>query len=95
MADLHVWTTGEDWVVAESAQDATQCMCEQLGCEPEEFDAEEHEWRRLDDAAILSVWCDPDGDIACHGEDGCGPVERSVTDWIKREGRGFLATANW
>ncbi len=80
---LSVWTDGEDWVVAESAEDATAIWTEHYG-EP----AEELHWKRWDDVRTLSVFdFDEDGNVH--------KVMRPCAEWIAQNGRGWLCSVNY
>ena len=80
---LSVWSDGEDWVVAESAEDATAIWTEHYG-EP----AEELYWKRWDDGRTLSVF-DFDEDDNVH------KVMRPCAEWIAQNGRGWLCSVNY
>jgi len=80
---LAVWTDGEDWVVAESAEDATAIWKEHYG-EP----AEELSWKRWDDNRTLSVFdFDTDAEVR--------KVSRPCSGWIAQNGRGWLCSVNY
>lgn len=78
---LQVWTDGEDWVVAESAEDAMMVMVEHAGS----CDSDLSEWKALPDGETLRVTVEDD------------PAERyakTCAEWAA-EGRGHLASVNW
>ena len=80
---LSVWHDGDDWVIAESAEDATAIWTEYYG-EP----AEELHWKRWEDSRTLSVFdFDEDGNVQ--------KVMRPCAEWIAKNGRGWLCSVNY
>ena len=80
---LSVWHDGEDWIIAESAEDATVVWAEHYG-EP----AEELRWKRWDDNRTLSMFDFGD-------DDEVTKVTRTCAEWIAGNGRGWLCGANY
>ena len=60
MADLQVWTDGEDWVVAESAEDAVAVMMESVGTDDPFEITEASKWKVLANDKTLRVTVDDD-----------------------------------
>lgn len=85
MADLQVWTDGEDWVVAESAEDAVAVMMEIIGTDDPAEITEASKWKVLANDKTLRVTVDDD------------PAEHHIktcAEWAA-EGRGHFASVNW
>ena len=80
---LSVWTDGEDWIIAESAEDATAIWTEHYG-----ESAEELSWKRWEDDRTLSVF-DFDTD------DEVRKVTYSCSKLIAQNGRGWLCSVNY
>ena len=109
--DLHMWTAdNEEWVIAESAEEARDLYCAMSGATPESGDPNaadggthvEH-WTPLADERRLArrEEC-PERHgkgVVCtvDGCDGEGTVrhERTCAEWIALEGAGHFASANW
>ena len=80
---LSVWTDGEDWIVAESPEDATAIWKEHYG-EP----AEELHWKRWEDGRTLAVFdFDENGEVA--------KIMRPCSEWIEGNGRGWLCSVEY
>ena len=80
---LSVWHDGDDWVIAESAEDATAVWIEYYG-EP----AEELRWKRWEDNRTLSMFDFGD-------DDEVTKIMRTCAEWIAQQGRGWLCGANY
>lgn len=81
---LQVWTDGEDWVVAESAEDAVAVMMEHIGADDPSEITEARKWKALANDKTLRVTVDDD------------PAEHHIktcAEWAA-EGRGHLASVN-
>ena len=76
---LSVWHDGEDWVIAESPEDATAVCVEKYG----EYEGDGG-WIKLEGHRKMRI---------------LGENEPAITlmcdEWIKRNGRGHLCSANW
>jgi hypothetical protein len=106
---LHVWTAdSEEWVVAESAEDACAVYCEQIGSprsqDPDDLDFGTHpdHWTQLSDDSKLK-WLDEcerphkEG-VACTQEgcvDGFIRSEHTCAEHVLENGRGYLGSANY
>ena len=80
---LSVWHDGEDWVIAESAEDATKIWAEHYG-EP----SEELHWKRWADNRTLAVF-DFDED------DNVQKIMCPCSEWIASNGRGWLCSVEY
>lgn len=106
---LHVWTADdEEWVVAESAQDACAVYCEHIGCEPSKnADSGDHgthpdHWSVLADDRPLK-WAE---ECPEHHKPGhvcprqCDPdhwirTRLPCAEHVRRAGRSYLGSANY
>ena len=110
--DLHMWTADdEDWVIAETAEEARDLYCAMSGAKPESGDpnkadggAHVEHWTVLPDDGLLArreecQWAHPRRGAPClePGCDGRGNVrlERTCAEWIAKEGKGHFASTNW
>jgi len=105
---LHVWTADkEEWVVAESAEDACAVYCAHLGCEPA-TEAEDSDWGTHPDAWTVL----PDDDVIPCGEEcpetpHVKPCPRqcdddfiihtrlSCAEYVAQRGRSYLFSSNY
>lgn len=87
-APLHVYYSGsgEDWVVARTADEATDILVNQCGYSREE--AEEDGWDRLPDDQPLKMfgYCDEDETLA---------LQATCQSWAMRNGVGVLGSRDW
>ena len=87
MSGLHVFSNGCEWVVAADAGDVSAVLAEFYG-DADLADADG--WKRLDDEALIGIWCSEDGKP---GDVGEGEVIRVTSrEWADRRGRGYLCT---
>jgi hypothetical protein len=76
---------GEEWVIARSAEDALSLWEEAYG----------ETWETAVGEPLgdnWSIWT-LERELTIHGDDGT--EKRTVGEWIKRNGRGLLCSANW
>lgn len=83
---LHVYTNGNDWVVASTRADAAMALAEHQG---EAND--EDELKLLPDDSELTLAVDAGGDI-CPVEDGVATLTMPCAAWVLKEGRGYLGS---
>jgi hypothetical protein len=86
--ELSVYTDGYSWVIATNEEDALIVWCENSGEKPDDYRGQQ-DWDRLDDARLLTIWCDGK-DNPCDPFDGA-ETQKACGEWKKR-GRGFLCT---
>lgn len=83
-ASLQLWTNGEDFVIAASADDAEAILVEHQGViDPD--DRPEDGWSVVP----------PERTFPINFDDGEGRIVHTVAEWIASEGRGFLASENY
>lgn len=111
MGTLHVWTADdEEWVVAESAEDACAVYCAHLGSEPDtstdgddaEWGTHPEHWTELADDHVMK-WveeCQADAHregVECPSKCDDGFVIRSTltcAEHVAKNGRGYLGSSN-
>lgn len=102
--ELHVWTTGTDWVVAKSEKDAIAVFEETYGEIWTDYEDSE-QWEILDPDTPLSIFC-PNAnlcDFIVPGSaerevlEGEGRVNFTAPcrDWIRLYGRGLLCSTEY
>jgi len=90
---LHVFSDGSDWVIAPNLDEAYGYLEDHSG-----MTRADYEHYGSDDLEQLPAWakmgilCFANGSIAGHDDDHECTVTRTMDDWIRREGRGFLCT---
>ncbi len=77
-----------DWVVAKDEQDAWTVWCESSGESKEDYD-DSMTWEEIPMDNVLTLFNDE-----C-GMAGDGPRSRTVEEWIKINGRGFLMSTEY
>lgn len=78
-----MWHDGEDWVVAESAEEAQRIVIELTGIHPEESPVED--WGPVDDDKVL----------AFNHQDGRPVERRTAAEWVALNGKGHWASVNY
>lgn len=81
---LRVWTDGEDWIIAETAERAHELRAESYGEGPDDMGSVS-DWRALPDDKPISVHDDCDDTTTV----------RTAAEWVAAEGEGVLCSANW
>lgn len=76
---LHVFTNGEEWVIAHDPADARKVYEEHMGS----ADPDEMEWEPRDDAKPFTF----------HGD--AGDVRKTFGEWVAEKGRGYFANSNY
>lgn len=82
MPELHIWTNGEEWVIAESANDALLVAAENGAyANPADYQRDTGEmpssWEQIEDGPFP---------INCEGD----KVIKHTSIWIAEQGRGYL-----
>lgn len=85
---LHVYSDGSEWYIGHNLDDAYETRG---GGDPW-MDPEDYPLEELKDTERLRIWCNPEGQPDEIQGDGCSVLERTMADWCRRQGRGFLAT---
>jgi len=86
LPQLSIWTDDTDTVVAFSAEDACLVCADHMGeSMPEylEHYGEPEDWHELPLGHELTIWEE------CYAGT---PVKKSASDWLRSEGREFLAS---
>jgi hypothetical protein len=82
---LSVWTNGDDWVIAESEDQAMEYWLLTYG-----EDADDHDdmgwWKEPDDAELA---------INDESQDATRPIVKTMREWIEADGPGFLASLHY
>src|SRR3954468_13083839 len=86
MAELHVWHDGQDWAIAESADEAARMVGEMTG----DDDITGEDFEALAPDVKISVLCE-DGRPS---DQGVG-VEKTCAEWIAQEGEGILCSTDF
>jgi hypothetical protein len=82
---MQVWTNGDEFVIAESAEDARAVFSAATGdTDPETLDGENGEWTRLPDDHVLRINLD----------DGNGITAKTCAAWAD-QGRGVLCSMDY
>ena len=85
LPNLRVWTDGEDWIIAHSAERAHELRAASYGERPEDT-GELAGWKALEPTKRVSVY-DEAGDTW---------TVRTAAEWVAAEGKeGVLCSANW
>jgi len=91
---MRVWVDSTNFVIAESARDALDMACDNVGV-PRDADAETLEENGLD---ALEEWHSlPDDKELDIGSDDPDWPRRKMTcaEWCRVEGRGLLGSSEW
>jgi hypothetical protein len=80
MADLHVWTDEEEFVIAASPEDADAVMRDMR------YDGPPIAWWQMPDDRPFT-YC-PDNDEAT-------AVKKTCAEWCAEKGRGYFCSANY
>jgi len=75
--ELKLWFNGADAYVARDAEHARELMAEQTG-------------ERIDDIPSFGEWSKDDHQMLTIGDDDKGTQTKSVAEWIRENGPGFL-----
>lgn len=92
---MHVFTIGEDMVVAADAADAFEAWLEFTDRRAENVDETVDDVSQLEDERPVEIWVNADGHP---GEvDGINgeTVTKTSAEWAAQEGRGFLCSPNF
>jgi len=87
---LKMYDNDNDWVIAESPEDATKVYIEAMG-DPG-LREDEWGWRELPPEKSLKLWTDPDGTVSCPDEPGATLVSSTVTELIVKLGRHYVGS---
>lgn len=83
MSELHVWTDGCSWVIAESAEDAAALALDRHGERAEDYPDLAADFRALPDDMLIAVETD---EVLTD----VGGLARTCAAWATK-GRGYLA----
>lgn len=90
MSDLKVWKGDEDWIVAETPQEALELLAKHGGWSSAEEWLEDHgvasaeeEFDALRDSHSLTIDCEDE------------KVTKTCAEWCAENGKGYLAGTNW
>lgn len=98
MSGLGIWTDGDSWVIAESAQEALIIYAEHSG-----YDSFVDYQRDTDDMPAnwkpvpgpMFTINDPDGEGDADPDWAEGKITKSVAKWCAEHGKGFLAGVDY
>jgi len=94
VAELRVWDNGNDWVIAESAEEAFAEMEKHIG---DGLDPEEHKaFEPCEPADVHRYWINERGDgIAEEGDDGADVVRLTNAEACAKFGKGYLGSRDY
>jgi hypothetical protein len=104
---LHVWTADdEEWVIAESAQDACAVYCAHIGCEPSatvdsDWGTHPEHWSQMADDEVLRLQDEcpehhrPGVGCARCNSTGILRTALSCAQHVARAGRSYVGSANF
>lgn len=81
MSDLKMFFDGEDWVIAENAEEAHRINCALLGERPEDYEVSNWKVVAVDDELTF--------------DDGDTKTASTVAEWIAKCGKGHWASVNY
>lgn len=89
----YVFSDGSDWVIAAHLDEAYGYLEDHSGmtrADYENYNADDLE--QLPGWAKIGILCFADGTIAGHDDDYEYTITRTMDDWVRRNGCGFLCT---
>ena len=106
MTELDIYFNENDWVVAESAEDAVKVWNEFVGDDYLESYGDLEDWQKVDRFTMFSITQEetPENTKRDHPEDvtiekhpdrNLWTLTTTADKWIKKNGRGWLCSLDW
>ena len=94
---LYVFTDDAEWYVARSLADAYELRGSLYGLFGTTYNSsplphEDYPLEELPSCSRMGIWSDAAGRVTEKSEDGSSVITRTMDDWCRRNGRGFLCT---
>jgi len=89
---MKTWTNDHDTVVADDLVEVRSILERLAGC-PVGF--EPSEWEECDEGESLTIWCNADGHPGEPHAPGNSKVTKTIGEWARQEGQGFLCSTEY